>query len=369
MTTLRRSLPPVAWLLLGVLCVQSLGTAAFQTEIASRASAAGLSRLDASMVSDLARFWALPGFGLGALVSWFRPRIALCLGLALSLSAALYAMRGDCDWRVVSAVVAIGGACSLIAVYASLAEQLELNGVAQRMAPVALFVSVEHLAALLTPKIGGFGGWTGAVCWALGLALSLGAVSVKSMAREHEPTTRQGSAWLSAGALVIFGAMGLPNSFMTPGEFEPSRTLVFEWTLCLGLLALGLFRGVWLSAWRALLFGLAVSAGCTLSAVVCYELHVPLVTWVWVVTAGLGGAALYAFAFAVLLGGGRRVSVVMLFWFFGITRGASSFYYWIQGQEMPGGSLGLIVALFSVPLLVALATWERRFTRWLMLDA
>ena len=369
--TLRRQLPRGGWVLLGVLLAERFGAGLFQRELVERATAAGLSRLDASVVSALARFWALPGFALGALVSWFWPRAALGLGLALSLSGALYSVRGGCDWRVVSAVVAVGSACSLLAVFASLAARLRpARGVAERMAPVALFVSVEHLAALLTPKMGGFGAWAGAACWVLGLVLLLLVARGSTCAIDGGgPTPRRGQARLRAGALVIFGAILVPNSLATPGEFEQSRALVFEWALCLGLLALSLFRAARISAWRALLSGLVLSAGCTLSAVVCYELHVPFVTWGWVAVAGLAGALLYAVAYAVLLAGGRRVSVVMLFWFFSVTRGASCFYYWIQNQEMPGGFLGLLVALFSVPLLVALTKWERRFSRLLMLDA
>ncbi|MEZ4374321.1 MAG: hypothetical protein R3B07_26105 [Polyangiaceae bacterium] len=253
--TLRRLLPRGGWVLLGVLLAERFGAGLFQRELVERATAAGLSRLDASVVSVLARFWALPGFALGALVSWFWPRAALGLGLALCLSGALYSMRGGCDWRVVSAVVVVGSACSLLAVFASLAAQLrQARGVTERMAPVALFVSVEHLAALLTPKIGGFGGWAGAACWALGLALSLLVARGSTPAMDGGgPATRRGQAWLGAGALVIFGAILVPNSLATPGEFEASRALVFEWALCLGLLALSLFRAAWLSAWRALL--------------------------------------------------------------------------------------------------------------------
>lgn len=374
------AVPVVVWLLAVVLFIERLAAGLFREEFAARAVAGGSPELDPIWTLAIADCWAPLGFALGAALALVSPRIAVGAGVALSALGASYSMQGSTDWRVVAVLVAVGSACSTLGVYVALSRVLQVAScVSQRLAPVALCVFAERLASvlmpLLTPEIwGGFATFAAVLAWGVGLGLVLASGVVSGSIRTETRRVvgaREARGWFGAGALVIFGAFWLSNSLVVPGEFEASRGVVYGWSSCVALSVIALvpFVRLRLSARRALLVGLVASAGAVYCAVVSHELHLRFTTWIWVVAAGCAGALLQVFAFAVFSSGGKRVASAVLFAYFFITHAASSSYYLYQGQELPGGLLGVLAALISVPLLVILARREKRFSRLLMLDA
>ncbi|MEZ4228446.1 MAG: hypothetical protein R3B89_04720 [Polyangiaceae bacterium] len=373
--TSRTAVPRSAWLLVVALFAERFAAHVFHGEFIERAMAGGLSRRDALWTLTIGDAWAMLGFALGAALATLRPRLAAASGVTLALMGALYSTQSSPDWRVVAVLVSVGSACSVVGMYAAWSQVVQrCAGVSERIAPIALFVFAYRLAPLLAPERSG--GISGSVlAWGIALGFvwlsGLAGTSYDRGETNARVSAQAARGWFGAGALVIPGAVWVANSLVVPGEFEAAREVVFEWCLCLFLLVIALLPPLraWLSARRAIATGLVVSAGTACWEVFCYELHVPFVTWVWVVGAAAAGALLFSVAFAVLASGGRRVSVGLLFAYFFISHGASSVYYLYQDQRVPGGPFGVLVALLTIPLLLAFMKWERRFSRLLMLDA